>query len=210
MLGWFFSSISCSLLTKFSVKAAPFFVRSCWRMEWYICNYISLNSPWAGFIKSSQQPHLASLHGVALSQPLKFKPFARVKPSGQQPYLGEESRSLIPRVNNNGPTQWGCSPHITPRPHPDIRQTQGLKKSIWTNEEAGEDGDGVKTCCSVLKIRTTAVQGFLTLVTHEHFLKKKLDLQSFWDAHLRTLKAALFLWPLGMCASIRTATWWYL
>ena len=70
-----------------------------------ICNYISLNSPWAGFIKSSQQPHLASLHGVALSQPLKFKPFARVKPSGQQPYLGEESRSLIPRVNNNGPTQ---------------------------------------------------------------------------------------------------------
>ena len=50
----------------------------------------SLFGPWAGFIKSSQHPHLASLHGVALSQPLKFKPFDRVSPSGQQPYLEEK------------------------------------------------------------------------------------------------------------------------
>ena len=50
----------------------------------------SLSGPWAGFIKSSQQPHFASLHGVALSQPLNSNPFARVNPSGQQPYLEEE------------------------------------------------------------------------------------------------------------------------
>ena len=54
----------------------------------------SLSGPWAGFIKSSQQPHFASLHGVALSHPLKFNPFDRVNPSGQQPYLEKGVESL--------------------------------------------------------------------------------------------------------------------
>ena len=123
-------------------------------------------------MRSSQQPHLASLQGVALSQPLKFAPFALVIPSGQQPYLGEKLMiftfpfpvsklcpySVSVQSSKSSPSSSGQPTNSGPG-----RGTVAMVTVVsW----------GCCTCSSVLEIRAAPIERLFALITHENFLER--------------------------------------